>query len=153
MNEFIAPEVFVEVMNESFERGQMVTFTPSGSSMLPMLDGKNDTVTFSPKPDRLKKYDVAFYQRRKTGQLVLHRMIGFTKDGGYIFCGDNQYSYEYGIGDSDILALMTSFTHRGKTHDVHDVSYRFYIIKMMFKKRLFVFVHKIYSMIFGGFKK
>ena len=67
--------------------------------MLPMLDGENDTVTFAPKPERLKKYDVAFYQRGETGQLVLHRMIGFSKDGGYIFSGDNQFYYEYGVTD------------------------------------------------------
>ena len=116
--------------------------------MLPMLDGKKDKVTFSEKPDKLKKYDVAFYVRRKTNQLVLHRMIGFTKDGGYIFSGDNQYFYEYGIGDEDVLALMTSFIHKGKQYSVTDFSYRFYIRLMMLKKRLRRFASKIYHKIF-----
>lgn len=148
MSELIAPDDFVVMMNESFERGQELIFTPTGTSMLPMLDGKEDKVTFSPKPDHLKKYDVAFYVRRKTNQLVLHRMIGFTKSGGYIFSGDNQYYYEYGVGDDDVLALMTSFTHKGKEYQVTDVSYRFYIRRMMLKKRCHIFAAKIYHKLF-----
>lgn len=148
MSEQITPRDFIEVMQESFARGQDIIFTPSGSSMLPMLDGKNDKVTFSPKLKRLKKYDVAFYLRPKTGQLVLHRMIGFTRNGEYIFSGDNQYYYEFGIGDSDILALMTSFSHKGKGYQVTDLSYRFYIRRMMLKKRLRILLSKIYRKVF-----
>ncbi len=125
-------------MQEAFSRGQELTFTPTGKSMLPMLDGVNDTVTFSPKPDKLRKYDVAFYQR-DSGQLVLHRMVGFDKNGGYIFSGDGQYYYEYGIRDDNILALMTSFTHNGKNRDINEFFYRFYIRRMMIKKRLRIF--------------
>ena len=147
MSEVISPTEFVAVMQESLDRGQEFIFTPSGSSMRPMLDGKHDKVTFSRKSDRLKKYDVAFYVRRCTGQLVLHRMIGFTKGGEYIFCGDNQYDYEYGVGDDDVLALMTAFTHNGKTYSVNDLSYRFYIRRMMLKKRLRRFASKVYHKI------
>ena len=129
-------------------RGQVLTFTPSGTSMLPMLDGKTDTVTFSPKPERLQKYDVAFYMRPQSGQLVLHRMVGFTADGEYIFSGDNQYYYEYGIGDNDVLALMTSFTHNGKEHQITELSYRFYVRRMMLKKRFRIFAGKIYRRVF-----
>ena len=152
MSEIIAPADFIAVMQESFSRGQLITFTPSGSSMFPMLDGKNDKVTFSPKPERLQKYDVAFYIRRRTGQLVLHRMIGFTKDGGYIFCGDNQYDYEYGVGDDDVLALMTSFTHNGKERKVTDLSYRFYVQRLMLKKRLRRFAGRVYHKLFDRSK-
>ena len=148
MSEIISPADFVAVMQESFDRGQAFIFTPSGSSMLPMLDGKHDKVTFCQKPDKLKKYDVAFYVRRRTNQLVLHRMIGFTKSGEYIFCGDNQLDYEYGVGDDDVLALMTSFTHNGKEISVTDFSYRFYIRRMMLKKRLRRFCGRIYHKIF-----
>lgn len=153
MSEFISPDDFVALMRESFERGQDLIFTPSGSSMLPMLDGKKDKVTFSPKPDKLKKYDVAFYVRRNTDQLILHRMIGLTRDGEYIFCGDNQYAYEYGIEDKDILALMTSFEHRGKKHTVTDRSYRLYIRCMMFKKHLRRFLGRVYHLLIDRFKK
>lgn len=147
MSERIPNEVFLELMGEAFSRGQQLKFTPSGSSMLPMLDGVNDTVTFDKKPKRLKKYDVAFYQRNN-GQLVLHRVVGFAKDGSYVFSGDGQYYYEYGITDENILALMVAFTHGGKAYKVNDFSYRFYIRRMMFKKRLRIFALKVYHKLF-----
>ncbi len=131
------------MLQEVFERGQELSFTPTGVSMLPMLDGVHDRVTFSPKPERLRKYDVAFYQRRRTGQLVLHRVVGFDKDGGYIFSGDGQYYLEHGIYDDDILALMTSFTHKGKAYRTTDLSYRLYIRRMMLKKFLRMFLGKV----------
>ena len=153
MSEIIAPDEFIAVMQESFSRGQMLTFMPSGSSMMPMLDGKSDKVTLSPMPDRMRKYDVAFYMRPDSRQLVLHRMIGFTADGEYIFCGDNQYDYEYGIGDEDVLALMTSFTHSGKEYHATDLSYRLYIRRMMLKKRLHRFAAKVWHALFDRQKK
>ena len=135
-----------------FQSGQAVTFVPSGTSMLPFLDGKTDKVTLSPKPLRLKKNDVAFYVRPKTGQPVLHRMIGFTKSGEYIFCGDNQLDYEYGIADDDILAVMTAFTHRGKEHQATERRYRFSIRLLWLKKRLRRCASKAYYRLFDRFK-
>ena len=135
MSERISNAEFLAVMEEAFRRNQQIRFTPSGTSMLPMLDGENDTVTFAPPPDRLKKYDVAFY-RRKNGQLVLHRLVRIDQDGDYVFSGDNQYFYEPGIRNEDILALMVAFTHDGKEYTVKDFSYRLYIRRMMLKKRL-----------------
>ena len=144
MSEQLSTNAFIAMMQDSFDRGQNISFVPSGSSMLPMLDGKSDKVTFSEKPDRLKKYDVAFYLRPQSGQPVLHRMIGFTRDGGYIFSGDNQYFYEYGIEDDNVLALMTAFTHKGREYLVTDFRYRFYIRRMMLKKRARILLSKVY---------
>ena len=149
MSERIPQADFLAILYESFERGQDIVFTPTGTSMLPMLDGKTDEVTFSPAPDKLKKYDVAFYVRRRTGQLVLHRMVGFDKNGGYVFSGDNQYYYEYGVKHEDILALMTSFTRKGKKRSVTDLSYRFYVRRMMIKKRIRIILSKIYRKLRG----
>lgn len=143
LSERISYSDFVAVMQEAFRRGQQLKFTPSGSSMLPMLDGKEDTVTFAPRPEKLKKYDVVFYRRVRTGQMVLHRLVGFAKDGTYIFSGDNQYYYERGVRDEDILALMVAFTHKGKPYSVNDYSYRLYIRRMMLKKRLRIFLLKV----------
>lgn len=148
MSERISNEEFLTVMEEAFKRGQKIKFTPSGSSMLPMLDGVNDTVTFAPKPDKLKKYDVAFYRRKKTGQLVLHRAVRVCKDGTYTFSGDGQFYYEPGIRDEDILAVTVAFTHKGKPHTVSDLSYRLYIHRMMLKKRLRMFALKVYRRVF-----
>lgn len=146
MSEQISFEEFSLLLGETFERGQELTFIPSGRSMLPMLNGTDDKVTFSPKPERLKKYDVAFYRRGRGegARLVLHRMIGFTRDGGYIFCGDNQYDFEYGVTDDDVLALMTSFTHRGRERSVRSLRYRIYSRRIVAKKKIRRLLSKIY---------
>lgn len=139
---------FIAIMQEVFSRGKDITFTPSGTSMLPMLDGRDDTVTLSPVSGRLRRYDVAFYRRPESGQPVLHRMVGFDKDGGYIFSGDGQYTYEYGITDDNVLAVMTAFTHHGKERRIDSLSYRIYIHFMMCKKRLRIFATRVYHTIF-----
>ena len=46
---------------------------------------------------------------------------------------------EYGITDSDMLAVMTSFVHRGKEHSVSERGYRFY-------SRFIVFIHPLVSL-------
>ena len=147
MNEVISFELFSDLLRETFDRGQEFTFIPSGTSMLPLLNGTDDKVTFSPKPAHLSKYDVALYRRPSNGHLVLHRMIGFTHDGGYIFCGDNQFTKEFGITDDDVLALMTAFTRKGKTHSVRSLRYRIYcrrIVCMMKYRRIKAIIyHKL----------
>ncbi len=148
MSDRISNREFLAVMEEAFKRGQKIKFTPSGISMLPMLDGKNDTVTFAPKPDKLKKYDVAFYRRKKSGQLVLHRVVRVCKDGSYVFSGDGQFYYEPSIKDEDILAVMVAFTHKGKACNVSDLGYRLYIHRMMLKKRARIFALKVYHRVF-----
>lgn len=143
MSELISNEEFLDVLRVVFEHGQQFKFAPSGRSMLPMLDGKEDTVTLAAKPDKLKKYDVVFYLRPRTGQMVLHRLVRFAKDGTYVFSGDGQYYYEHGVRDEDIRAIMVSFTHKGKKHSVDDLSYRLYIRRMMLRKRLHMAVDKL----------
>ena len=144
MTEQLKAAEFVELLRDTFDRGQELIFSPSGRSMRPMLDGVNDKVTLSPKPDRLRKYDCAFYLRPRTGQPVLHRMIGFTKDGGYIFSGDNQYVKEYGVTDDCILALMTSYTHKGKLRDLSALRYRLYCRWIVWKKKPIALLARIY---------
>ena len=147
MSEHLSNADFLAVMSEMFDRDQQIRFTPTGRSMLPMLDGKHDTVTLARPSERLAKYDVAFYQRAN-GQLVLHRVVGLEGENGYIFSGDGQYTYEHGITDDNILALMVRFTHGGKEHTVRDFSYRLYIRRMMIKKRLRIFALRVYHKFF-----
>lgn len=147
MIERLSNDEFVALLEDTFGRGQELIFTPSGTSMLPLLDGKRDKVTFSPKPERVRKYDVLFYRRPSTGQLVLHRLVGFDKSGGYIFSGDGQYYFEYGIVYDDILAIMSAFTRKGRQHSVDDLSYRVYIRFMMMRKLLRIAASKARRMI------
>ena len=100
------------LIREKLNAGHEVTFSPRGTSMLPFLCDGRDTVTLRSPQGKLKKYDVAFYQR-KSGQYVLHRVARVGKDN-YTFIGDNQFAYEKGIEPSQIIGVCSSFIRKGK---------------------------------------
>ena len=75
------------VIEEKLNSGAEVTINPGGISMKPLVIPKRDSVILKKPPETLKKYDVALY-RRKSGQFVLHRVVGIEADG-YVMCGDN----------------------------------------------------------------
>ncbi|MBQ6153579.1 MAG: S24/S26 family peptidase [Ruminococcus sp.] len=143
MIERISNPDFLELMEEAFSRGSTVCFTPSGTSMLPMLNGTTDTVTLSKKPSQLHQYDVIFYVR-EGGVFVLHRIVKCEKDGTFTLSGDSQYYLEKGVRYEDVKALMTSYTHLGKERSVTSFSYQFYIRRMILKKRIRMFLSSVY---------
>lgn len=117
----------IDIITEKLQKGGEVSFTPGGSSMKPMLSGEDKVILKKPK-GRLKKYDLLFYCREKSGQYIIHRIVGFDKNGGYIACGDNQFCREYGITDNEIIGVVTGFYRKGKYHSVEELSYRIYCV-------------------------
>ena len=82
-----------------------------GTSMLPMLKNRRDTIVVKAKTERLKPLDVALYKR---GNLyILHRVLKVT-DTGYIIRGDNCY-YDEIVPEEDVIGVLTEF-FRKKTH-------------------------------------
>ena len=116
-------EELMPLITECLSRGQSVTFSPRGISMLPMLRQGLDTVTLSPVSGRLKKYDIPLY-RRKDGHYVLHRIVA-SKDT-YTCIGDNQYQYEHGIAHDQVIAVVSAFCRGDKQYSVDHVGYRLY---------------------------
>lgn len=111
---------------EYLDRYGSLTYRNKGVSMMPLLKEGRDLFTLVPKgAGRCKKYDVVLYRNRK-GQYVLHRVVEVRPEG-YVIRGDNTYSDEH-YNDSDILAVMTSFVHKGKEHTVDEAGYRFYSV-------------------------
>ena len=110
---------------EKLNAGHEVTFSPHGASMLPLLRDGRDTVTLSSPRGKLKKYDIAFYQR-KNGQYVLHRVARVGKT--YTFVGDNQFYLEKGIEHEQIIGVCSSFIRKGRTVTVRSPIYRAYVI-------------------------
>ena len=108
---------------EELAAGRSVRFSPSGSSMLPMLREGVDSVVLSPLPSKLKKYDLPLYQRT-SGQYVLHRVV---KAGQTYTCiGDNQFYKETGLQHNQMIALVTVFSRNGKDFSTNHIFYRFY---------------------------
>ena len=69
----IPMEELMPLLQLQMEASGSAVLTVTGWSMLPMLHQGRDTVTLSPLPEKLKKYDLPLYQR-ENGQYVLHRI-------------------------------------------------------------------------------
>lgn len=111
------------LMKERLAMGQSIKFAPRGVSMLPLLRQGYDSVTMSPAPKKLCKYDIPLYQR-DDGHYVLHRIVRVGET--YTCCGDNQFAYETGIRRDQVIAVVSA-VHRGaKTYKVTDLSYQLY---------------------------
>ena len=83
----------------------------AGTSMLPMLKNRRDTIVVKAKTERLKPLDVALYVR--DGKYILHRVLQVT-DSGYIIRGDNCYFDEI-VPEETVIGVLTEF-FRKKTH-------------------------------------
>lgn len=111
------------LFKELLAEGKSVTFGPKGTSMMPMIRQNIDTVVLSPLPKKLKKLDLPLYQR-DGGQYVLHRIVKVGDT--YTCCGDNQFTYEYGVRQDQMIGLVTGFYRGNEYHSVDQWSHRFY---------------------------
>ncbi len=87
------------------------TSLTKGVSMWPLLYNQRDNIIVVKNKDRLKKYDIALFER-KNGQLVMHRVTE-VHDGYYYIVGDNCISGEK-VTDDMVLGVLSGFYRRGK---------------------------------------
>ena len=111
------------LIREQLANGGTVEFSPRGVSMLPMLRQGRDTVTLRAVSGKLKKYDLPLYVR-DDGHYVLHRIVSVRDN--YTCIGDNQFVYEKGVRQDQMIGVVTSFCRDGKRIDVSNASYRIY---------------------------
>ena len=100
-----------------------------GISMRPFLKSKRDSVVLEAVDSPLRKYDVVLYPCG--GKLIMHRIVGFRKDGSLIIRGDNTYKREI-VPREKIIARLTSFTRKGKSGTVNDLGYKVYSVVWTF---------------------
>ncbi len=113
-------------MQEQLNAGKTVSFVPRGNSMRPLLSDGEDMVVLRKHDGRLHLFDMPLYYRRETDKYVLHRVVGFRKDGTYVMLGDNNAQREYGICDDDVVGVVTSFYHKGRMFSTNHPLYRLY---------------------------
>ena len=111
------------LIREELSAGRSVRFSPSGSSMLPMLREGIDSVVLSPLPEQLKKYDLPLY-RRTNGQYILHRVIRVGQT--YTCIGDNQFYEESGVEHEQMIAVVSSFSRKNREYRVSNFWYMLY---------------------------
>ena len=132
-------EQLMPLITESLAAGKSVRFYPHGISMLPMLRQDIDSVVLSSVDGRLKKYDIPLYQR-DNGKYVLHRIVAVGES--YTCIGDNQYVFEKGIRDDQIIAVVTAFTRGEKEISVTSLAYRIYCVLWHYSRPVRHFIHR-----------
>lgn len=118
--------------------------TPIGTSMLPLLRERIDTVKLV-APKNIKKHDVVLYMRNDL-TLVLHRVIRIKKDL-YTMCGDNQCILEKNVKRSQIIAVMEGFYKGEQYFPVTDKNYKKYVKMTIFKRPFKYLKHLIKQII------
>ncbi|MBE5965212.1 MAG: hypothetical protein E7252_09910 [Lachnospira sp.] len=111
-------------MEEELQRKGNITSTNVGDSMMPLLRQDKDMVYIEKYTGGLKKYEVPLY-KRDSGQYVLHRCIKVSKKG-YVMCGDNRYTKEYGITDKHIIGVLKGVIRDGKYISTDSLRYKIY---------------------------
>lgn len=123
------------------ERDGVYVTQTMGISMLPFIRQGHSTVIIVPIKDRLKKYDVALFHR-KTGEYVLHRVVKVRKND-YVFCGDNQKVWEYGVTDDLIVGVMKELYTDGVKIDIEGEKYKEAVKKLVKRSAGSCRVHRI----------
>ncbi len=125
-NEFFLADA-IDAIEEVLASGGDFRIFPKGTSMLPLLVQKRDSVVLKRREGiPAKKHDIAFY-RRKSGQFVLHRVMRICADGTYTMCGDNQCVLEKGIEPSQIIAYVSEIYRKDKKIAMTGIAYSLYV--------------------------
>lgn len=103
---------YIDILRTVIDEGKEVNMRVLGSSMAPFVVHERDTIYFKRPERKLKKGDIAFFQRNN-GQYVVHRIYKIKGDE-YYFVGDNQTLIEGPIEKGQIFAIVTRVIRKGK---------------------------------------
>lgn len=134
----IPMESLAEVILLQLQNGGKANLTVTGSSMMPMLRHRKDSVFLVPVAHRQKPGDIILYLR-DNGQYILHRIIRLAGEG-YICCGDNQYEPEQ-VEHRQLIAVVEEFTRKGKHYTIETCGYRLYTalwIRLFFLRKPYI---------------
>ena len=117
-------EELIPIIRLQLEQGGKAPLQVTGNSMYPMLYHRKDTVLLEPVTE-VCKGDLIFY-RRENNAYILHRVVKLLDSERMICCGDNQYEPEE-VTRSQVIARVTEFTRKGKSHSVTERGYRMHV--------------------------
>lgn len=127
--------------------------TPVGTSMMPMIRERIDTIKLVKVDRKLQKYDVILYERPDQ-TYVLHRIVGVKRGKGeesYILCGDNQTVLEKNVSINQVIAVMEGY-YRGEEYiEYTNASYMKYAkrcVRSRKWRKIRHFLGRIYHKIF-----
>ena len=138
---------------EILENNDFYIATPIGTSMLPMLKERIDTVKIVKPTRNIEKYDVILYER-PNNMYVLHRVIGIKHKNGedlYVLCGDNQVNLEKYVRKNQIIGVMEGY-YKGESYiSKDDLDYKKYVkrrVRSRKWRKLRSLLSRIYHKIF-----
>ena len=103
-----------ELIRALLDDGQVFSFKPHGTSMLPTIRAGRDSVSILRLDGRAERFDILLY-KRPTGKFVLHRVIEVGGDD-YTLCGDNRVEIERGVKDEWVVGVLNEIHYpNGKT--------------------------------------
>lgn len=142
----VSLEELVPLIKECFAAGQGIRIYPRGVSMLPLIREGKDSVTLSAPTGNLSRYDIVLFSYH--GKYLLHRLVGRDRDGGYVFCGDNCCTYEHGVQEADILAVVTAVWRGEKITCADPASEYRYFRFIALRRKLRRFVMRVRRFLF-----
>ena len=109
------PEQALPKIMAILDEGISCRLVVTGSSMLPFLRHRRDTVILSPISTPIRRGDILFYLR--PGDIpILHRVCAVRQDGSLLMCGDAQVGLEP-ISPRQVLARVTQIEKNGTLTD------------------------------------
>ena len=128
------------LISEAVKNGGCFYLSPKGKSMHPTIREGKDKVILE-EFISFKKGDILLY-RRKNGQFVLHRLVGF-KNGDPVMCGDAQHVLEYGISKEDIIARASVIIRKNKHINAGSISFKLFFAYISARRNALIFLHKL----------
>ena len=124
-HETIANDILLPEMGKLIKEGHTVTLTVKGVSMSPFIVHLRDQVVLGPfDADALKRGDVVL-ARERSGQFVLHRIIGREGDR-LTLMGDGNVRGRELCDVSDVLGLAYSIIRKGCSISTSSLLWRIY---------------------------
>lgn len=136
MNKEVSLENIFHIIEEQLDSGGNAVFTIHGTSMLPLLCDRKDSVRLVKPTTAPKKYDIIFY-KRQDGSYILHRIVA-VKKRSFVCRGDNQVDNEYPVSPESVIAIVSEYNRKGKWKSVDSLSHiiysRFWVNTMILRK-------------------
>ena len=107
--------------------GHSVRLTPQGTSMLPLLDGRTDSVVVGPLQGTPRRGDLVLY-RDANGVLVVHRVLCVHDETGACdLLGDGNVTTERAIPPARIFGRVCRICRSGREFSARNPLYLFYV--------------------------
>lgn len=138
---FISGQDLFPVIEEQLISGNRVSFTVSGSSMMPWIVNNRDQVELiSVKNLVLKKGDIILFLPFP-GKYVLHRITKIVP-GGYITTGDGNLHRDGFISTESVIGKVVKIHRKGKLIDCDNLHWRiiFSLWMKLFPIRKWLFI-------------